>query len=153
LPPGKGLLNFQNFCFLEVADLGGEFIQGAGRNGQGGQDFGVAVPLKDLSRDRSRFQAQFSESDFFHPGIKMAEGAHSSGDAAITDGLSRLFYSLDVSFGFFIPNKKLEAEGDRFGVNAVGATDHDGFFVLKSLLPKDTFEGLQLSQNFTEEIL
>ena len=51
----KGLFHFSGFSFLESADLGGQLVQGSGRNGQRRHELGMPIPLEDLGGDRGRF--------------------------------------------------------------------------------------------------
>ena len=51
---GEELFGFADFGALEVADLGGDLVERAGEDGEGGDVGGVAVALDYLGGDRRR---------------------------------------------------------------------------------------------------
>ena len=54
---GEELFGFANFGALEVADFGGDLVEGAGEDGEGGDVGGVAVALDYLRCDFDGAQA------------------------------------------------------------------------------------------------
>ena len=56
---GEELFGFADLGALEVADLGGDLVERAGEDGEGGDVGGVAVALDDLGGDRDGFETEF----------------------------------------------------------------------------------------------
>ena len=67
---------------LEVADLGREALDGAARDGDRGQERGVAVALDDLGADRIDGQPELVEDLRLDVGVELGVGADRTGDLA-----------------------------------------------------------------------
>ena len=131
---------FPDVGALQVADLGGEFVEGAADDRQRRQKFGVPVALDDLGGQPGGFQAHLLADVGFDPGIDVGIGADRAGQFADGDDVAGPFQALDVAFGFVHPQGEFQAEGQRLRMDAVGPADHDGVFVFGGAAFQDRVE-------------
>jgi hypothetical protein len=110
-------------CSLEMADLGGDLVERAGEDGQGADVGGVEVALDDLGGDGYGLEAEGCADGGFVLGFEVAEGADGSGELAEAEIFGGRVEAGEVALDFVVPEQELEAEGGRFGVDAVGAAD------------------------------
>ena len=130
LPLAEQLLRLQHLGPLQVADLHGDPLHGGGDDGEGAEILGMAVTGDDLGRDRLRFQPHFGADVLFHERIDVGKGADRAGDGAGGDILAGPRPAGAVALHLGIQGGQLEAEGDRLGVDAVGAAHADRILVL-----------------------
>ncbi len=84
----------------------------------------VAVALDDLRRDGRRFQSQALADFLFEFRLEVGEGADGAGKLADAHSSAAASKRVDVALRLGVPVRQFEAEGDGFGVDAVGAADH-----------------------------
>ncbi len=137
---GEELFGLADFGALEMADLGGDFVQRGGEDGEGGDVGGVAVALDDLGGDWIGAQSQPGANGLFVLGLEMAEGADGAGELAHAHVFGAGVEADEVALHLGIPVQQLEAEGGGFGVDAVGAADDGGVLELQGALPEDVGE-------------
>ncbi len=109
-----------------------------------GHELGVAVTLDDLVADRVRGQPQLGAGELLDFRRHGGEGADSAGDHADGDALGGIGQAQAVALHFFHPQRQLQAEGDRLGVDTVGAAGHDGVLVLHGALAQGGDEFLDI---------
>ena len=119
---------FANFSALQMADFEGDFFERRAEYGQRIDPGSMAVSGDDLRGDRGRFQRQPLADFLLGLGSDVAEGADGSGNFADAQILRRIREARDVAQHLVIPQSELEAEGNRLGMNAVGAADLHGVF-------------------------
>jgi hypothetical protein len=113
-----------------MADFGGNALDRGGDDAERGEIHRMAVTRDHLGRDRLGGQAHGLCNMLFHARIDVGEGADGAGDGAGGDfgaGIDEAgaaAVELGVGLGHFQP------EGDRLGMDAVGAADADGVLVL-----------------------
>ena len=91
---------------------------------------GMPVALDNLRGDRRGLEAELFADVFLDARIKMRVRADGAGELAHRDLLARLDQSLFGPAKFVVHQRKLEAVGDRLGVDAVRAAHHRREFVL-----------------------
>ena len=116
-------LGFADVSALEIADFRGEFLEGAGNDGQRRHILGVAVALDDLCRELRGGQSQFLADHLLDARVDVGVSAHRAGELAHSDDLLRMLDALDVAVHLVHPEEQLQTEGHRLGVDAVGAPD------------------------------
>jgi hypothetical protein len=79
----KWFLYLQDLCLLQRPYLGGKLLQGAGDDGQGGDELGVPVPLDNLAGDGSRSQPQLGAG--FLLDLRLYGGVGAYGAGYLTD--------------------------------------------------------------------
>ena len=126
LPLGEVLLHFQHVGALEVANLGGEALQGGAHQGEGLHVVGMAIAGDHLGAGGVGSQPEDLAGDGFHLGIGVGIGAHGAAHLAHGHILLKPFQPDAVPLGFRQPAGHLEPEGDRFAVDGMGAADHFG---------------------------
>ena len=130
-------LGFANLGPLQMADLDRHLFERRPDPGEHREEEGVAVALHDLGRGGSGAQAERRADLVFEIGRNMGVRADRSGDLADRHVLAGKVEAALVAAQFVVPDGELEAERRRFGVDAVGAADHDRVFVLDRLLADD----------------
>ncbi len=93
----------------------------------------MAVALHDLIGDGVRREPQLGANVLFHFRPLMCERAHRTGELADGDLPPNVRQPLPVPAGFFVPNGQLEAERNRFTMNAVRPANHHRMLVLQRL--------------------
>ena len=131
---GEELFGLADLGALEVADFGGDLVERAAEDGEGGDVGGVAVALDDLRGDGYGFETQFVADCFFVLGLEVAEGADGSGELADAEVFGGGVEAGEVALHLGVPEQELEAEGGGFGVDAVGAADDGGVLELDGAL-------------------
>ena len=94
----------------------------------------MAVAADHLGAGDIWAEAEPLAGDRLHFGVCVGVGAHGTTDLAYGHHLLQPFEPLLVAFGFRQPAGQLEAKGDRFAVNCMGAADHHGVFMGARLL-------------------
>ena len=122
---GEAFFGFQHFGALQMAQLGGQALHPAGNEGQGGKKGGMAVALDDLGGDGVHAKAKDAHGNDFDLGIEMGVAAHGPGDLAHPDAVQGRDKAFAVAGKFSVKRGHLHAEAERFGVDAVGAPDHE----------------------------
>jgi hypothetical protein len=130
-PDLERLFGFQHLGALQVADLGGQALDRRGHDTQGREIGRVAVARDDLGRDWLDDQAHHLGHVLFNARIDIGEGADGARDRAGGDLELGHRQALLGALELGVVAGKLEAEGDRFGVDAVAAADADGHLVLE----------------------
>ena len=125
----KGLFHLEHIAALQVANFGGEALQGGAHQGQGLHVISVAVAADHLGAGWIGPQPQQLTGPFFDLGLGVGVVAHGATDLAHAHGLLQSLEAFDVALGFSQPAGQLEAKGDRLAVDGVGAADHHGVFV------------------------
>ena len=139
----KRFLDLAHLGPLEMANFRRKLFQGSPNQGQGRDVLGVAVALQGLGRDRGGLQAERRANIVFQVGRHIGMGAGRAGDFADCDILAGFGQAAAMPAHFVHPYRQFEAEGERFGVHAVGPANHNRIFVLDGLAFED---GQQLIQ-------
>jgi len=85
LPLGEEFLGLAHFRALQVADLGGQVLQGRGHDGERCEERGVPVARDDLRGDRLDRKPELAGDVLLDPGIDIGKGAHRPRDGAGRD--------------------------------------------------------------------
>lgn len=101
-----------------------------------------------LGGDGSGLQAQFGADLLFGSGPDMGKYAHGSGDLAVPDLFGGEVEPFEVAADFVVVEGEFPAEGDRFGLNAVGAADLGGVTELEGPFLEGCGQGFQ---RFTDQ--
>src|SRR5262249_15968683 len=107
----------------------------------------MTVPLDHLRGHRGRRKSQAGADALFGLWSDGAERAHGPRDLSQPQSLGRGAQTLQIAAGFFVPDRQLESEGDRLGVNPMGAADLHGVLELE----RPTLEGLTQSAESVEQ--
>ena len=137
---GERLLELEDLAPLEMPDLDGELLERRGDEGQRGDDFGVAVALQDLGRDRGGLEAELRRASHLDPGVEVDVGPDRARDPADADDLEGPVDPVEVALDLLVPDEELEPEGDRLGVDAVGPAHADRLLVLEGLAAEDLLQ-------------
>jgi hypothetical protein len=103
----------------------------------------VAIALNHLGRHGCGLQSQRAAGVRLDARREVREGPHSSRQLADRNDLTGSFDSFDVPRQFGVPERQLEPERHRLGVNAVRAPDHGRPPVLFSPRPNGLPQSLQ----------
>lgn len=138
---------FPHFRPLEVAHFEGDLGQGGGNDGERRHVFRVMVALHHLRRDVFAAEAHLFAHVFFHIGIDIRIGADRAGELADAHVFSGVLHAVNVAERLRVPQEKLQAEGGRLGVHAVGAADGGGVLEFHSPPLQHVRQLLQVVQN------
>ncbi len=92
---------------------------------------GVAVALDYLRRDRGNLEAEAFTDLLFELGLEVSGVPDGAGELADAHLLGGQFKTLDIAFDFGVPVRQLQAEGNRFSMDTVGAADGGSVFELE----------------------
>ena len=146
LPGREILFDFEHFSALEVAELGGPAVDARPDEGDRLLELGVAVALDDLRGESGGNEAELAADHLFHARVQVGVGADGSREGADADAFAGLLEPFDGAAKFVIHERHLEAEGDRLGVDAVGAPDHRGELVFVRFLGDGGAERFEVFQ-------
>ena len=90
------------------------------------EEAGVAVALHHLAADGLAADAELLADQLLHARVDVVVGAHRAADLADRRAHGGQTHALEVAADLERPDAELHAEGDRFGVDAVGAADLHG---------------------------
>ena len=144
LAGAERLLDLGDLGVLEVADLGREALDGAAGDGDGRQERGVAVALHDLGADVVGVQAQLRHHVPLHVRAEQRVGADRPGELAGGEVVRGLAQALAIAVELERPGGQLQAEGDRLGVDGVGAAHHHRVGLLPGTRDERVDGGVQL---------
>lgn len=140
---GEGLFGFADFCSLQVSYFEGDFLTESSDEGEGGDEGGVAVAGDDLAGDGGGLEAEDFADAGFVLGEEVGEGADGAGEFAEAEVFGGGAEAEEGAAGFVPPEGEFKAEGDGFGVDAVGASDGDGVLELVGAALEDVEEAEQ----------
>lgn len=89
----------------------------------------MAVALDNLGCQACSLNTEFFAYIFFNKRVDIGISADSAGKLANGNKFAGLFQAFHIAFGFIHPQRKFQAEGHRFSMNAVRAANHNGVFV------------------------
>ena len=124
------LFGFPDLCTLQMADFGGDFIQRAANYRQGCQIIGMAIALNHLRRARRSFDPEAGAHFRFQFRAQMRESAHRAREFADAHLFRGTVETFNVALHLGIPICQLEAERNRFGMDAMRTADHGRVFEL-----------------------
>ncbi len=127
LPLGEVLLRLQHFGLLEVPDLRGELLQRAADHREDGHELGMAVALQDLGRDRRRREPELRADILLHLRAEMFERPDRPRNLPDGDPFHRRRQPVDIPPRLVVPERQLQSERRRLGVNSVRPADHDAW--------------------------
>ena len=122
-------LRFSDFGSLEVADFGGEVFNRAGDHAEGREEHGVAVAGDNLRGHGFGLEAHLFGDVFLHFRGDGGVSSDRAGDGADGDFLAGGFEALLCAFEGGVVAREFQAEGCRFGVDAMGAADAERVFM------------------------
>ena len=122
----EGFADLGHLGPLQMADIGGEFLQASAHDGERRQVGGVVVAGDHLGGDRGDPQPQFGERHLLHPRIDGGMGADRPRQLADPDVLPGGDDALAFPVEFIEPAGQDEAEADRLGVDPMGSAGHQG---------------------------
>ncbi len=125
-PARKRLLELTDLRVLEVANLRGEALEGAARDGDRGHHRGVPVALDDLGADRIGMQAESGENLRLEIRGEQAVRADGTGDLAGRHVIEGPRQALAIAGEFERPAGELQPERDGLRVDRVGPAHHHG---------------------------
>jgi hypothetical protein len=125
LAGAEGFPDFLDFCSLQVADFKGNFFDFGADERQCQEQFGVVVALDHLSGNGGGTEAKSGADPGFNLWVKVGKSADSSGQFAHGDGMTGLLEAAPVALQIGVVQGQNESKGGWFGVDAVGASDHD----------------------------
>ena len=134
LPLAEELLHLPHLRALQAAYLRGELLQGGGDDGERRNELGVAVALHDLVGQRRDGESQGGARVLLHLGGDGGVAAHGARRLADGDLGAGIGEALAVAEHLLAPQRQFEAEGDGFGVDAVGAPHLKGVLELDGAL-------------------
>src|SRR5581483_7537215 len=120
------------FCALQMSDLLSHFVQGTAHQCQSRDEMSVAITLHNLAGDGFDAQTHLCTDELFDLGRNGGMRAYSARDLTNRDLFQGIGKALLVAPELIYPRRKLEAKCDRFGVDAVGASDHQCILMLYS---------------------
>ena len=126
------LLGLQHFGALQVADFDGEALYRRGDDAERGKEHGMAIARDDLCRYRLGPEAKGLSDVDLDARVDVGEGTDGAGYGAGGNFLASGDQAGAAAVEFGIGLGHLQAEGDRFGVDAMAAADADGTLVLHS---------------------
>ena len=109
-------------------------FRAANADRDGADVFGMPVSLQSLGRDGSRLQPHALADARFYIRIEMCKSSDGSRQFSNRNRLRCLLHPLAIAPHFVVPEGHLDSEGDRFGMDAMGAADHRGIPVLEGAL-------------------
>ncbi len=109
---------------LEIADLGGEALQRAARDRDGGEDRGVPIALDDLGAHRVDVEAEVGEHLLLEIGRELAVGADRPGDLPGRDVGEGTGEAEPIAVELEGPAGQLVAERRRLRVDGVRPPHH-----------------------------
>ena len=112
-----------DFGALQVADLGGDLVEGGCDHRERRQVVRVPIALNHLRGDVGRFQSQPRADFLLEFRGKVREGANCAGELSHPQAFSGVAKARNVALRFRVPICQLESEGNGFGVHAVGAAN------------------------------
>ena len=84
----------------------------------------MSIALYHLRRDRRRLEAEPLAHARFDVGVEMRKRADGAGKLADRHDVARAQDAIEIALQLRVPQRQLEAERHRFGVNAVRPSDH-----------------------------
>ena len=123
------LLRLEDFGALEIPDLERDLLERGREERERAHELGVPVALDDLGGDRLRDEPELAADLLLDVGVDVSEGPHRARDLPDPHGLLGPPQALEVSARLGMPEGRLEPEGGRLGVDAVGAADHQRLLV------------------------
>ncbi len=129
---GERFFGFPNFGALQVAYFESDFLEETRDERQRRDPRGVAVAGDHLRGDRGGLEGQSCADLLFRIGRDVTEGADRAGKLADAQIVGGGFQALAPAHQLVIPQGEFQAEGDRLGMNTVGAPDLHGVFVFES---------------------
>ena len=125
--PGlNGSWSSRDLGVLQVADLGGEALEGAAEDRDRGEQRRVPVALDDLGADRIGVKTERGEDFRFDVGGEVAVRPDRTRDLAGADLVDRGGETRPATIDLERPPGELEAESRRLGVDRVGPAHHHG---------------------------
>ena len=124
LPLGERLLDLADLGLLQAADLERELLERRGGDGERRQQLRVTIALDHLRRHRGRLEPEPPADVGLDRRRQVREGADRAGELADADRRPGAAHALDVAAELGVPQRQLQAERHRLGVDAVGAADH-----------------------------
>ena len=118
------LLHLEHLGALQVAEFRRPAIDAGSDECEIGHELRMAVALQDLGGKRGGLEIQALANDPLDLGIKVGVGSHGSADFSDSDALAHFAQALEAAGELIIHEGHLEAEADRFRMDAVAAADH-----------------------------
>ena len=128
LPNGSSTSPISVFCRPRISSA--NFSSDAAVIASARQQLRVPIALNHLRRNRRRHRGRAAGRLGFDRRIEMREGADGAGDLADAHRLAGAAHAFDVAPQLRVPQRQLEAERHRLGVDAVRAPDHRRLLVL-----------------------
>src|SRR4029453_4019720 len=125
----EGLLRLEDLGSLQAPYLERDLLERGGGHGEHRRELGVAVALDDLRRDGRGLETKLAAPLGFDVGLDVGEVPDGARELADRDRRARAPQAFNIAAGFGVPDRDLEAEARRLGVDAVGAADRQGVLV------------------------
>src|SRR5580700_5701521 len=147
LARGEWLLGLANLGALQVADLECNFVKARGDAGEYGNVVGVKIARQDLGSDGSGFQTKAGADPLFGFGPNVRERADGARDFAHADLFGGGEEAGMMAAELVVPQGELQAKGDGFGMDAMGAADLDCEFVAERGFLEMVEQGIEAKHN------
>ena len=147
LAGGKRLLDLKDLGALQMTQLGRNPVERAADHRQGREKSGVPVARDHLGGNGFRYEPQARTNSRFDRRIDIGIGADRARDFADRNLAAGLLQAGLIAFHLGEPVGDFEAEGNRLGMHAVAAADHDRVLMFLRPPPKHGEQGIQIGQN------
>ena len=128
-------------------DLEREFFERRGRDGERAEQLRVTIALNDLRRDGRRLETQTPADVRFDRRRQVRERADRARQLADADRRLRALDAIDRALNFRVPERQLETERHRLGVDAVRTADHRRAAMLDRAIANGVAERVEILQH------
>ena len=146
LAGGKRFLDLKNLGALQMAQLGRDPVERAADQRQGREKGGVPVTRDHLGGNGFRHQPQARTNSRFDRRIDIGIGANRPRDFADRNLAPGLLQAILVAFHLGEPVGDFKTKGNRLGMHAVAAADHDRVPMFPGAAPQHVEQGIQVGQ-------
>ena len=143
LPLRERLLRLAHLAALQVANLERDLLERPRRDRERAQQRRMAIPLHHLVGDRLRNQTEPGQGLDLELGVEVRQRPDRTRQLPDRGIGQRRAHAPHIAAELLAPHQALEAEGDRLGMDAVGASHHRRQAMLLRLVPRGAADALQ----------
>ena len=144
---GERLLDLADFSLLEPPNLQCELFEGRGRDRERCEKLGVTVPLDHLRCDGGRLETERSADIGLDRRRQVRERADGPRELAHRHGVARAVNAPHTPRELRVPQRQLQPERHRLGMDAVRPPDHGRVPVLLGAGPNRPLEAAETAQD------
>ena len=144
---GERLLDLADLGLLQAANRQRELLERGRRDRQRGHELRVPIALNHLRRHRIGLEPEPAADVGFDLRWQVRKGADRAGDLADADRRARAAHAFDVPIELRVPERELQAERHRLGVDAVRPADHRRRTMLDRPIANGLGQRREIAQN------